>query len=91
MDHPAPTTVLNSHSKLLTHGPPTTYHMPPTHRLLLTFLPQAVEANIVDIVNRYSLVGGELKLPKVRALSGKTPTSPPPLDKSPPPSDKSLM
>ena len=31
---------------------------------------QAIEANIVDIVNRFALVGGELKLPKVRALSG---------------------
>jgi hypothetical protein len=32
---------------------------------------QAVEANIVDIINRFNLVGGDLKLPKVRALSGK--------------------
>eukprot|EP00966_Prymnesium_polylepis_P099213 2297947-Prymnesium_polylepis.2 len=34
---------------------------------------QAVEANIVDIVNRHELVGGSLKLPKVRSLSGKDP------------------
>jgi len=35
------------------------------------FCRQAVEANILDTVNRFRLVGGELKLPKVRALSGK--------------------
>lgn len=33
---------------------------------------QAIEANIVDIVNRFSLVGGSLKLPRVRAFSGRS-------------------
>jgi len=37
------------------------------------FCRQAVEANVVDIVNRFDLAGGALKLPKVRSLSGKTP------------------
>ena len=32
---------------------------------------QAIEANIVDTVNRLRLVGGELKLPAVRAACGK--------------------
>ena len=36
-------------------------------------LHQAVEANIVDIINRFSLEPSALKLPKVRALSGKKP------------------
>ena len=36
-------------------------------------LHQAVEANIVDIINRFPLEPSALKLPKVRALSGKKP------------------
>lgn len=36
---------------------------------------QAVEANVVDIINRFGLAAGDIKLPKVRALSGKKATS----------------
>lgn len=32
---------------------------------------QAVEANVVDTINRHGLASAELKLPKVRALAGK--------------------
>ena len=32
---------------------------------------QAIEANVVDAINRHRLVGGELKLPAVRAACGK--------------------
>lgn len=35
------------------------------------FCRQAVEANVVDCVNRFGLSTAELKLPKVRALSGR--------------------
>jgi hypothetical protein len=35
------------------------------------FCRQAVEANIVDVVNRFGLVGGDLKLPKIRSMCGK--------------------
>jgi len=35
------------------------------------FCRQAVEANMVDIFNRFGLTGGSVKLPKVRAMSGK--------------------
>ena len=39
------------------------------------FCRQAVEANVVDVINRFSdsLTVGSIKLPKVRALSGKAP------------------
>ena len=35
------------------------------------FARQAIEANVVDVVNRFTLLGGDLKLPKIRALSSK--------------------
>ena len=35
------------------------------------FCRQAVEANVIDTINRFGMVGGEIKLPKVRALSSK--------------------
>ena len=37
------------------------------------FCRQAVEANTVDTINRFALESGSIKLPKVRALSGKQP------------------
>ena len=32
---------------------------------------QAIEANIVDIINRFEMPGGKLRLPKIQAQSGK--------------------
>ena len=39
------------------------------------FMRQAIEANVVDTINRHGLEAGTIKLPKVRALSGKEPKS----------------
>lgn len=57
------------------------------------FARQAIEANVVDVVNRYGLVGSVagkegIKLPQVRSLMGKTPKAPVPTTKraaEPPP------
>lgn len=39
---------------------------------------QAIEANVVDCINRFGLPPGEIKLPYVRSLSGKPNKTPPP-------------
>lgn len=57
------------------------------------FARQAIEANIVDVVNRFGLIGTSskegLKLPKVRSLSGKTPKAGPPTRVEPYPINQS--
>lgn len=37
------------------------------------FSRQALEANVVDVINRFTLVAGTIKLPNVRSLAGKEP------------------
>jgi len=49
---------------------------------------QAVEANIVDTINRYGLAGGALKLPKVRALCSHQPKAGAAKAPAPPPAKR---